>query len=686
MADTSKPKPEEKPKEPELFSEPTKAEPTSAPDLPESVKDDISLASNADGKELTPKEDEEEPVNPDALDDTVEDIEIDEVKDAANDPQTTKNALGDLLPDVPEKPTAGDAFKTPEEAAAEDASKPEAQPVAPATMPIKQDKSFKHWLKTHKKTTVLLVLVIIIAVLAAIPLTRYKIAGTFLRQTQTIQVLDSQTNQPVTGAKVMVGDRTKTTDSKGKVALDPKVGNQNVSVQKANYASSTSKHLVPILKPKNDIQVHLKATGRQVGVKVVNSITGKPVENATFKIDGSEFKINDKGLATVVAPADSKELDATISANGYVTSKAKLLVNAQTLQIQTYKLTPSGKVYFLSNLSGKLDVVKANLDGTARQTILAGTGNEDAKGTALLASRDWKYLALLSRRDGGKTDKVFLINTSNDKVSTIDEGDVSFKLTGWDGHNIVYTVFRYNKQVWEAGRQAIKSFNADSGKMVTLDENQVVGDQSNYGYQALENPYITSHGIAYLSYWEGSGNSRTILSGKTNALRSVSSDGKDKKDIKSFDGVTTGAMLSRLYAPDEIYVGIYDYDKKGQSFYEYEDGSFKEAPNVTNNVFFEATYPTYLLSPSGKQTFWGESRDGKNSLFVGDANGKNQQQVASLSDYTAYGWFSDDYLLVSKNSSELYIMPKSGGTPLKITDYYKPNLNFAGYGYGYGGL
>jgi Tol biopolymer transport system component len=93
-----------------------------------------------------------------------------------------------------------------------------------------------------------------------------------------------------------------------------------------------------------------------------------------------------------------------------------------------------------------------------------------------------------------------------------------------------------------------------------------------------------------------------------------------------------------------------------------------------------------LLSPSGSNSFWAEARDGKSALFVGDQDGKNPKQVASLSEYTSYGWFTDDYLLVSKGSSELYIMSKAGGKPQKITDYYKPSVNYQGYGGGYGGL
>jgi hypothetical protein len=58
-----------------------------------------------------------------------------------------------------------------------------------------------------------------------------------------------------------------------------------------------------------------------------------------------------------------------------------------------------------------------------------------------------------------------------------------------------------------------------------------------------------------------------------------------------------------------------------------------------------------------------------------------------LSDYDTYGWYSDNYLLVSKNSSELYVMDKAGKqTALKISDYHKPAQVFTGYGGGYGGL
>src|SRR6185369_16053847 len=114
-------------------------------------------------------------------------------------------------------------------------------------------------------------------------------------------------------------------------------------------------------------------------------------------------------------------------------------------------------IYFLSKASGKIDVVKTNLDGTDRQTVLAGTGKEEDTDTILLASRDWKYLALKSRRDG-KAVKLYLIDTSNDKLTTIDEGNATFDMVGWQNDYFVYYVYRNNVKSWQPKGSSLKSY------------------------------------------------------------------------------------------------------------------------------------------------------------------------------------------------------------------------------------
>src|SRR5262249_8500163 len=136
-------------------------------------------------------------------------------------------------------------------------------------------------------------------------------------------------------------------------------------------------------------------------------------------------------------------------------------------------LVPTGKVYVLSNASGHIDVVSMNVDGTARQTVVAGTGQEDPNATILSASADARYLALLARRAGVQA-SLYLVDTATNKLSVIDEGDATFSLVGWIDHDVVFTVWR-NRQVWEDKRRALKTFDASTGDLRILDETSGYG-------------------------------------------------------------------------------------------------------------------------------------------------------------------------------------------------------------------
>jgi hypothetical protein len=332
-------------------------------------------------------------------------------------------------------------------------------------------------------------------------------------------------------------------------------------------------------------------------------------------------------------------------------------------------------------------VVKTNLDGTNRQTVLPGTGNEDDRDTVLLASRDWKYLSLLSRR-AGNTPTLYLINTADDSLTTIDTGSADFNLTGWVGGSFIYTVTRNNVQPWQPGQQAIKSYDPMTKKLTVLDQSSASGTSSfDYVSQQISNAYGYNDKIYYTKSWTSTGSAG--LANKQATFDSINIDGSGKAAIKSFSlkpntSDTTITLSAQLVAPNKIE--LYFYDGAGDNFYSYSNGQVTSDSSETTENFYNGFYATYLLSPSGSQTFWSEPRDGKNTLFIGDQNGQTPKQIATLSDYSPYGWYTDNYLLASKNSSELYIMPKEGSqTPVKISDYHKPAVTFYGYGGGYGG-
>jgi len=591
------------------------------------------------------------------------------------DPVTEK-AVDDIM-----KSDADEALKAQDDAA---------QKVETKQSFLKRFKSaWARWW-THPRTRNGSIAVIGLALIAvgAVPFTRYNVAGLVMQASVTVTVADSQNGAPVSGAMVKLGGKTAETDASGKALLHVHAGSKTLQVSKQYYKSASQSELVAL--SGNTFKAKLVALGHQVPVKVINKITGKPVADAVITVQGAKTKTNASGTATVVLASSATTQTATIGLDGYNTA-AITITAAGDVAKNTFSIVPAGKLYFLSNLSGKIDVVKTNLDGTDRQTVLAGTGNEDRYTTSLLASRDWKYLALLSKRSGDNA-SLYLIDTTNgDKLSTIDEGNANFTLVGWSGDRFVYKVDRSSVQSWQPNAQALKSFDPTTSNTLLLDQTQASGTgQNDYARQQVVSTYLIGDQVVYSKTWYGFGNN--VLSGKSSEFDSIGSDGSGHKTLKTFTSSSLSGygyfnldLTTNLYEPSGVYIE-FSHDNTND-FYDYDDGKVTPDTTMTAEKFNGIAYSTtFLLSPSGHSTFWSDPRDGKNTLFTGDADGKNQKQIASLSDYNTYGWFTDDYLLTSKSSSELYVMPAAGGTPLKITDYYKPAINYNGYGGGYGGL
>jgi hypothetical protein len=545
------------------------------------------------------------------------------------------------------------------------------------------------WANPRKRWTAIGVLVVVVGALFAVPYTRYNILGLVLKSTITVQAVDSKTGAPVSGAVVELSGKKAETQANGKATLKVTMGTGSLQVSKKYYTGY--KHNELVTAGANNFKATLIATGRQIHVKLVNKVTAKPISGAKVSAAGANTKTDAKGMATIVIPSGVATQAANITADGFNAAKVDL-VATDDLAKDTFTVTPAGKLYFLSNLNGTIDVAKANLDGSDRQTVLAGTGSEDRNSTSLLASRDWKYLALLSKRAGEKA-SIYLIDTTNgDKLSTIDEGNADFTLVGWSNDRFVYQVSRNTVSDWQSNKYALKSFDPTTGRSLLLDQTQASGSgQNDYVGQYFGSPYLIDDQVVYAKGWSGFGNSP--VSGKQGEVDTIGADGSGHKVVKTFAGPSSGtgygyqtiSISTVLYEPGGFYISVGNTGEN-PTFYDYEDGKISGDTEMTEDKFFTTPYPTFLVSPSSNATFWADQRDGKNTLFIGDKSAKNQKQVASLSAYNTYGWFTDDYLLVSKNSSELYIMGKDGGgTPLKITDYYKPAVTYNGYGGGYGG-
>lgn len=562
----------------------------------------------------------------------------------------------------------------------------EAVVAAPAPSDTKKNGRLIRFIRTKKGKAlcVLLALLVIIGVLLAIPTTRYGILGTIIKKSVHVMVMDSSTNKPVSQAEVSLGDVVAKTDKKGEVTLESvPVGEYNLKITKGYYKVSESSYTVPILGDSEEQHVSLKATGRQVTMNVTNKITGVVLAGALVKVSNTSAIADDKGMVTIVLPADKKTLEGTVSLMGYNETNVKIEVSDQADKNQ-FTLTPSGEVYYLSKQTGKLNVMKSKLDGTNSSVVVEGTGNESDAGSVLLAARDWNYMALLAKRnaDPKKTGQLYLVDAKSGELKTIDEGEASFELVGWSNHKFIYTVTRNEFNAWDSKVQKLKSYDADTGKLSVIDEMTAQGSYYyDYAREQISSPYILEGKIVYTkNVYRGQGGTDDIKS----AIMSVNPDGSQKQRVKEFDASTN--IQARLYEPQEVYFRVTTQNNTTPTYYEYENNTLKSISN-TDAKFNDTFYPTYLISPSGAKTFWYEPRDGKNTLIVGDKDGKDGKTIASQSEYTAYGWYGDGYILLSKNDSELYIAPsdKEIGTPVKITNFHKPQLRYPGYGYGYGG-
>ncbi len=564
----------------------------------------------------------------------------------------------------------------------------------PATIKQKIKRWFR-WCATHKKASVAATVVLCLALLFAVPAVRYPALGLFVEQDFPVVVIDSLSGKPVSSARIQLEGKDVSTDAEGRAVLRVPVGRATLTISKAHYKTASQRVLVPIAKSDSPLTVQLVSIGRPVQVAVTDIVGRKPVAGAILVAGESRVETDSKGQALLIVPVGEDKIEGTITADGY--NKSDITISPTSDEINAFAITPKGKIYFLSNKSGTLDVVGSNLDGTSRETILAGTGREVRGGTVLLATRNWEYLALLSRREGGKHDKLFLINTADGSVSIMDEGEANFGLIGWEGNRFLYQAVRTNVRDWEPRGQALKSFNAETKKITTLDETAAEGSGA-YDYLRESYSYanMVDGRLVFVKYWTHNGNAaKQQLNDKTISISSVIPDGSDKKTITSFALSADGYMYAdvRISEYNQLHIAQHTYANGStkNTYFIYRNGKVEPLSGFNDDDYQNLVTRTYLQSPSQKLLLWNENRDGKWAFFVGAPNADKPQPTMVLGeDYQAYGWLSDDYVLLSKKGSELHIAPVTGVAKadelLKVTDYYKSDYSYHGYGGGYGGL
>jgi hypothetical protein len=405
------------------------------------------------------------------------------------------------------------------------------------------------------------------------------------------------------------------------------------------------------------------ATGRQVKIVVSDLINRQKLSGVQIQVADIEAKTDKNGNALIVLPVGTKSPKASLQLEGYNDATFTVIVSDRSVQENAFKMTPAGKVYFLSKRTGRLDVMKANLDGSGVETAVEGTGAEQGSSSVLSQSADGKYVALVAKRNSADpTPQLYVLSTDDDKLLQADSGNVDFVVRGWIGDNLVYTLARKDLQLWQQGLNRLKVYEATTGKITLLDQSS--GSDAEIKANEYYDTVITSgHTVVFAKSWNGSGD----LGGKQDSLHTIDAGGQNHKTIATYSASDSLAYVQ--HSPISLYISQQVQGAGSPTFFDFTLGASPQQISLSNEQFYATARVFYFFSPSAKQTFWAELRDGKNTLLVADGMGGNAKTIATLSDYAPYGWYSDKYALVSKNANQLYIMDIKGGTPVKIADF-----------------
>ncbi len=577
------------------------------------------------------------------------------------------NSAANEVPVKPEPPKEDtDDLQVIEDPSAKDAAEPEKPKQAIEKNKFKQ---LFDWCLSHKKYSVPAAVIILIAVLLGVPVTRYKLVGLVYKKNFIISAYDASTNTPVSGASVTSGSVQALTDGSGKASLKLPVGPHTFAISKKYYADNTITTTVPILAEKTVPSIALTATGRQVKITVKNIITKKALSEVSIAVSDIKAKTDKDGSATIVLPASLSLEKATLSLSGYNDNPVQVKISNKEVLQNDFTMTPAGKVYFLSKRSGALNLMKANLDGSSPETVLAGTGYESLSATQVSQSADGKYVALITQRSNSDTKpQLYMIAASDDKPLAIDTGKADFSIIGWAGDNLVYTVTRNDINYWQSGQNKLKIYAADTGKTTLLDQSTAVGDSTSYAYELFSNVQILKNTITYTKVW-GSYNSQAtnLLDNRVSTVNSIDPVGSSHKVLGSYPALDS--VQVRQNAPNSIDIWHQEYSSGANHYYEYTvGGSLKSIDTMSSDKFYDGSFG-YYLSADMTRSLWAEPVDGKNRIMVGDSLGAGSTKVADVSDYSPIAWFGSDYVLVTKDNSELYVMSAAGSDAFKITNF-----------------
>ena len=532
----------------------------------------------------------------------------------------------------------------------------------------KKDKS-KNIFK--KKWFYVFLLALILVIIFAVPYTRYKFLGLFIKKDIKIEVIDSLTNTPVSDAKLSIDNKSYLTNREGDINLTLGVGYYSLRLTKNYYNSYSSKILIGFGTNQSD-KIRLEANGRRISFKVVNAVTGAPIPSVKISsLEVTSFTSN-TGLSNLVLPASSKNYNITFTSSGFNNQQGTYNYFPSD-PVELVKMIPSGSIYYLDQSNGLINVDGSNLDGTNNKVLLSGTPNMTINTTFLFPSSNFNYLVLVANRTGSTTG-LYLIDTKTGSVHEFDfaSSDQFINPIGWINNYFLYELS--SSSTTTAGSTQIKSYDAQDNQSIVLDQNQTSGSGSNLVYQNFNYFNIINNQLIYSTEWFQLGSSTPL--NLSNTLREVSPSGSSKQDIYSVNAQTNAINPIVKYLPNALYFGDYSFQSNQPVIYSYSNGAVNAQSSLGSNVLYN-TYPIYHISSNGLLSAWSQNQNGQPTIFWADSNGSNKKQAQIPPGYDLVGWYNNSYIILSKDN-KLYIAYYQGepGNPLEVGPYAGLSINY----------
>ncbi len=494
---------------------------------------------------------------------------------------------------------------------------------------------------------------------------KYPVLGIVWKPTVDLRVIDADSSLPVSHATVTLAGQTEFTDKMGAakfVRVQP--GKTTVIVSRVAYANASEAQTIGF----GDITlgtVKLKATGVRVGLQVTNVLTGSGVADVEVKAGDVQAMTDTAGKATLVFPpsANNTTQDIEYSKDGFNALKVSTKVVLNGGQIGA-SVVPAGKVYYLSNRSGKIDLYSSNLDGSGAEVVLAGTGSEDSDTGILTSAKNPAYLALVSSREGKRDaygnpyHALFIFNTLSQKLTKIEDAYAFGNYRAWVADSLVYEKYPQTG----GGCPDLKAYAPVAQKSTTL-----ISAATTNSCPKLLAPY--DDGFFY-SISAGTTEQDGVYFGQ---LGGKAAKRVAETPAASIVRQTKHTLLSEYYSYNPNYTASW------QSIDLEALTSAKVANGPTNT-----SSRTYNDSVGDKYSSFIEERDGKTELYLTDSDGGSERKLTSLGSVNQFvTWVGDDYIVFSVTKSDesaLYVVAVANSKVTKLADFYRANSRTYGGG------